>query len=81
MGNVLGANVIDLLLVPAVCALAAGHLSVLPEMMALNIPMALLLGALTVLPALLLRRFQRLQGVALLAAYGGYLATLVAALS
>lgn len=81
VGNVLGANVIDLLLVPAVCALAAGHLSVLPEMMALNIPMALLLGALTVLPALLLRRFQRLQGVALLAAYGGYLATLVAALS
>lgn len=80
VGNVLGANVIDLLLVPAVCALSAGHLTVLPEMAALNIPMALLLGALTVVPALLLRRFQRLQGVALLAAYGGYLATLVGAL-
>lgn len=78
VGNILGANVIDLTLVPAVCALASrGTLEVSSATPMRDVPVALLLSGVALLPAMREGRFRRLQGACLLAIYGIYVAALL----
>lgn len=74
VGNIIGANIIDLTLILPLCALLrGGSLPISPQGTALDLPACLALVLLAAVPALLSRRFSRLQGALLLAAYGGYL--------
>ena len=73
VGNIIGANIIDLSLILPVSALVSGK--ALPISAAsgwLDLPACLLVGVIAVVPALLFSKLQRWQGVLLLAVYAGY---------
>lgn len=74
VGNVLGANIIDLTLILPICTfINGGQLPVSAQSMYLDMPICLLAGAVAVVPALALKKFTRVNGVALLAIYAAYL--------
>lgn len=78
VGNIIGANVIDLTLVPALCAFASqGALEVQSAVCHRDTPIALILAAFALLPAMRTGRFHHWQGAALLAVYLGYIAVLL----
>lgn len=78
IGNIVGANIIDLTLILPVCALlSGGELAVSPRSAALDLPVCFALTALGVLPPLASGRFRRWQGAAMLAGYGAYVWALV----
>lgn len=73
IGNILGANIIDLTLVLSSSALVSrGTLEVNAVVSSRDIPVALILSAIALLPAMSSGRFRRLQGVALLGVYAVY---------
>lgn len=77
IGNIVGANIIDLTMILPLCALSAGRPLPLPgQSVALDIPFCLLLTLLAILPPLATGRFLRRQGIVLLALYAGYVAAL-----
>lgn len=74
IGNILGANILDLTLILPMSALVSGEaLPIAPVSSAVDLPACLLVGCIAVIPAMVSARFQRWQGAALLAMYGGYL--------
>ncbi|MBP3485758.1 MAG: sodium:calcium antiporter, partial [Oscillospiraceae bacterium] len=78
VGNIVGANIIDLTLILPVCALlSGGELPVAERTAGLDLPVLLALGVVAFLPPLLRGRFSRWQGAALLGIYAGYVALLV----
>ena len=78
IGNIVGANIIDLTLILPVCALlSGGRLTVSPRSAALDLPVCFAMTLLGVLPPLLTGRFRRWQGAVMLAGYGAYLWLLV----
>jgi cation:H+ antiporter len=79
VGNIIGANVIDLTLILPVCsAVSGGQLTIGSQTTALDLPACLLLCCLAVVPPLVKGRFYRWQGVAMLAIYAVYVVMLVA---
>ncbi len=78
VGNIVGANIIDLTLILPVCAIIDGK--ALPvEQMNINFdfPVCILACAVAVVPTIIMGKFKKWQGVALLAIYVGYMACLV----
>lgn len=78
VGNIVGANIIDLTLILPVCAIIDGK--ALPvEQMNINFdfPVCILACAVAVVPTIIAGKFRKWQGVALLAIYVGYMACLV----
>lgn len=74
IGNIIGANIIDLSLILPISSLAAGGpLPVSAQSLAMDLPACLLISLLAMLPLIFRQRACRLQGIALLAAYGVYL--------
>lgn len=77
VGNIIGANIIDLTLILPICAgVSGGELTIGVQTTALDLPACLLVCGVAVLPPLWKGRFYRWQGIALLAIYAGYLALL-----
>lgn len=73
VGNIVGANVIDITLILALCAFASGgSLAVAERTASLDLPVTLALMLVAVLPAVLRKRFSRWQGALLLSIYGSY---------
>ncbi len=78
VGNIIGANVIDLTLILPVCAaISGGRLAIVSQTTALDLPACLLLCCLAVMPPLLAGRFFRWQGVAILSLYAAYIVLLL----
>ncbi|MBQ3329914.1 MAG: calcium/sodium antiporter [Ruminococcus sp.] len=76
-GNILGANTIDILLILPLCALTQGGVLPLSRgTLWLDLPFCLLAAIITLVPALVKKRFLRVQGVAALSLYLIYLALL-----
>lgn len=74
LGNILGANILDLSLILPLSSLISGHaLPVASNSAAIDLPACFLVGCIALVPALVCSRFRRWQGVALLAAYAVYL--------
>lgn len=74
VGNILGANILDLTLILPLSALIAGQpLPVSAAAARFDLPACLLVGAIAVIPALVTARFRRWQGLALLGVYAAYL--------
>lgn len=70
VGNIIGANVIDLTMILPVCsAVSGGQLVIGSQTTALDLPVCLGLCCLAVLPPLLRGKFYRWQGALMLAAY------------
>lgn len=73
VGNILGANIIDLSLILPVSSLVSGKaLPISAVSGSLDLPACLLVGCVAVLPAMITERFRRWQGVLLLIIYVGY---------
>lgn len=73
VGNILGANIMDLTLIMPLSALISGQaLPVAPISAMLDLPMCLLVGAIAIVPAMIRSKFSRWQGYLLLAVYIAY---------
>lgn len=78
VGNIIGANVIDLTMILPICsAVSGGRLTIGQQTTALDLPACLVLCCLSVVPPLVKGRFYRWQGVAMLAVYAAYVVVLV----
>lgn len=78
IGNIVGANVIDLALILPVCSMfAGGGLEIGRQSAALDMPVCFGMTLLAVLPPLLTGKTHRWQGVLMLLAYAAYVAVLV----
>ena len=78
VGNILGANIIDMTLILPICAIVSGGmLPVETNTLRVDIPAALVVMATAVLPALAPRRFRRWQGAVMLCCYAVYLCILI----
>ena len=74
VGNILGANIMDLTLILPVSGLISGKaLPLSPTAGKIDLPACLLVGCIAVLPPVFTKKFQRWQGAALLAVYIVYL--------
>ena len=75
VGNILGANILDLTLILPLSAVVSGKpLPIAAASAAIDLPACLLVGAIAVVPPIFTARFHRWQGVALLGVYVAYLA-------
>lgn len=73
VGNILGANIMDLTLIMPLSALISGQtLPVSPISATLDLPTCLLVGAIAIVPAMIRSKFSRWQGILLLAVYIAY---------
>ncbi len=74
IGNILGANIIDLTLILPVSMVCAGKpLPIAASSAVLDFPACLLVGCIAVVPMIISSKFKRWQGFALLAVYAAYL--------
>lgn len=75
VGNILGANILDLTMILPLSALISGQsLPVSAASARIDLPACLLVGVIAVVPAMIFARFRRWQGAALLVVYGLYIA-------
>lgn len=73
VGNILGANVIDLTLILPLSALISGQPLPMSDVSArIDLPACLLVGVIAVVPSMISAKFRRWQGAALLAVYCCY---------
>lgn len=74
VGNILGANIIDLTLILPLSSLVSGKALPIGEVSArFDLPACLLVGCIALLPAMLFEKFQKWQGILLLAVYAVYM--------
>ena len=77
IGNIVGANIIDLTLILPLCSVVSGKaLPILRQNIVLDMPFCLGLVLLAILPPLITGRFHKLQGVTMLLVYAVYVALL-----
>ncbi|MBD5091927.1 MAG: calcium/sodium antiporter [Clostridiales bacterium] len=82
VGNIVGANIIDLTLILPICAFISAAkfgtpLPVESQALVLDFPFCLAVSAVAMLPALIMGKFKRWQGALLLAGYITYITLLV----
>ena len=74
VGNILGANIIDLTLILPLCSLVSGKaLPIAATSARYDLPACLLVGCIALIPAMVFQKFQKWQGILLLCVYAGYL--------
>ncbi len=77
VGNILGANIIDMTLIVPLSGLAAGRaLPLSGQSLGLDLPFCLFLALMAVLPLLLFAKTTKRQGILILAAYSVYIVVL-----
>lgn len=78
VGNIIGANIIDLTLILPVCAIIDGEaLPVTMTNLTFDFPVCIAACAIAVVPTVIQGRFKKWQGIALLSVYAGYMLMLV----
>lgn len=79
LGNIIGANIIDMTLILPLCAVISGKNLPVSDMSAfLDLPASLIVMLALAVPVLLTRRFRRWQGLLMLGLYGLYMLLLIA---
>jgi len=75
VGNIIGANILDITMILPICAMVAGGNLIVPKnALLLDIPFCLGLSLIGVVPMLIKKKFYRWQGIALFIVYAAYLA-------
>lgn len=73
VGNILGANILDLSLILPLCNVVSGKpLPIAQASAAVDLPACFLVGIIAILPAMITSRFRRWQGAVLLVVYIAY---------
>lgn len=74
VGNILGANIIDMVMILPVCSLiSGGTLAVKPDTVRYDLPACLIIMTIAVFPTLFTKKLQRWQGILMMALYAVYL--------
>lgn len=74
VGNIIGANIIDITLILPICSLiTGGNLAVGKQSAYLDIIICLVISLIAVVPAIIRGKFKRIQGVLMLVIYTGYI--------
>ncbi len=74
VGNVIGANVIDIVLILPICSLIyGGNLPISQQNIYLDFPVSIIVSAIAFIPTIIAKKFCRWQGVVLLLIYAAYL--------
>ena len=78
VGNIIGANIIDLTLILPVCSFISGRsgLDINAQTVFLDMPVCLGFVLISVVPSMITGKFARWQGITLLALYIGYIVVL-----
>lgn len=75
VGNIIGANIMDLTLIMPLSSVISGRpLNITKTSAMIDLPACLLVGIISVVPALISKKFTRLQGIILLLIYVAYIA-------
>ena len=75
VGNIIGANIIDITLILPICSFISGGSLVVPaDSFGLDMPVCLGIAAIALLPTLVFKKFHRVQGIVMA---GGYIAYIV----
>lgn len=78
IGNIVGANIIDIALVLPLCSIVSGNpIAVSGEVIAVDLPICLIVTLIAMLPCLLREKASKLQGVSLIGIYVLYLFKLI----
>lgn len=78
IGNIIGANIIDLALILPICSVISdGKLTIAEQSYALDMPMCFAMTLIAVLPPLIKGKLYRWQGILMLALYAVYVVILV----
>lgn len=78
VGNIIGANVIDITLILPLCSIiSGGALPVAQQTLVMDLPFCLAVAAVALIPALISGKFHRWQGGLLLAGYATYITLLI----
>lgn len=77
VGNIIGANIIDLTLIMPICSIIYhGNIPVSMQTASLDIPICIMIMAVSVIPALIFERLRRWQGIVMISIYAIYLTAL-----
>lgn len=78
IGNIIGANIIDLTLILPICSFISGGSLVIGQQSSyLDMPICLLTIAIAIIPTIIFKKLSRAQGLTMLCIYIGYVAVLV----
>lgn len=78
VGNIIGSNIVDLLFVTAGSSLITGHgMAVGAQMVFLDLPVAVLIMLVAVIPTMITGKLSKVQGVALLTIFAVYVTYLI----
>lgn len=78
IGNIIGANIIDLTMILPICAfLSGGNLPIGKQSAFLDMPVCLLVITIAIVPTLIFKKLSRWQGALMMCIYIGYVAVLV----
>ncbi len=74
VGNIIGANIIDITMILPICSFISGGVLTVPtDSFALDMPVCLAIAAIALLPTLIFKKFHRAQGIVMVASYAAYL--------
>lgn len=74
VGNILGANIIDLTMILPICTfISGGSMAVKTGTIQIDLPVCLGIIAIAVFPTIITKKFHRIQGIFMLLAYATYL--------
>lgn len=74
VGNIIGANIIDLCVILPLCSLvSAGGVPVEPQTYAVDIPVSFAISIMAIIPPLIFKRLFRSQGILMLLSYTAYI--------
>lgn len=77
-GNIIGANILDLTLILALCGIVSGGaLPMSAQTVLFDIPFCLLVSAIAIIPALITKKFHRIQGVINIVLYVAYVVIMI----
>ena len=80
VGNIIGANIIDMILILPICSFVmGGSLPVAWSTIWIDLPVSLVVSVICLVPALIAGKFRRWQGIAALTVYAGYVVYLCVA--
>lgn len=78
LGNIVGANIIDMTLILPICsAVSGGTLVVSNQALRLDMPVCILAGLVAIVPTFIFGKTKRYQGIALLVIYAAYIVLLM----
>ncbi|MGN0819058.1 MAG: calcium/sodium antiporter [Christensenellaceae bacterium] len=77
-GNIIGANILDLTLILSLCGIVSGGaLPMSAQTVLFDIPFCLLVSAIAIVPALITKKFHRIQGFINIALYIAYVVIMI----